>query len=223
MKKILFTVAGLLVALAVACSGGATSQPTGGATVTSPATTVPKIETPTQRPVQEWRFDGVSVEGNTVTVSLFYHSTTTVSVTLNGAPETRRDNNVPVLAYIFEGVPVGEHDIVIKDVMGNVETTSVLVTAPQPAEDQLPDWLAKWLAELDAGEVEFPPQSVTRYESQGETVYYVVHQCCDQFSDLLDAGGKLIGHPDGGITGKGDGVTKFSPFELEGEEVWASP
>jgi hypothetical protein len=183
MKKILFTVAGLLVALAVACSGGATSQPTGGATVTSPATTVPKVETPTQRPVQEWRLDGVSVEGNTVTVSLFYHSTTTVSVTLNGAPETRRDNNVPVLAYIFEGVPVGEHDIVIKDVMGNVETTSVLVTALQPAEDQLPDWLAKW----------------------------------------LDAGGKLIGHPDGGITGKGDGVTKFSPFELEGEEVWASP
>ncbi len=73
MKKILFTVAGLLVALAVACSGGATSQPTGGATVTSPATTVPKIATPTQRPVQEWRLDGVSVEDNTVTVMSLLH------------------------------------------------------------------------------------------------------------------------------------------------------
>ena len=55
------------------------------------------------------------------------------------------------------------------------------------------------------------------------TVYYVVHQCCDQFSDLLDANGNLIWHPDGGITGMGDGVTKFSPFELEGEDVWVNP
>jgi hypothetical protein len=51
----------------------------------------------------------------------------------------------------------------------------------------------------------------------------VVHQCCDQFSNLLDAGGNLIGHPDGGITGRGDGVTKFSPFELEGEDIWVNP
>jgi hypothetical protein len=153
------------------------------------------------------------VDGDTVTVSLFYHSTASVSVTLDGTPETRRDNNLPVLGYIFEDVPAGEHDIEIKDVMGNVETTTVLVTATQPAGEQLPDWLAKWVAELDAGEVEFPPQSVTRYESEGATVYYVVKQCCDQFSDLLDADGNLIGHPDGGITGRGDGVTKFSPFE----------
>ena len=96
MEKILFTVAGLIIALAVACSGDATSEPTGGATVTPTATTVPKIENPTPRRVQEWRLQGVSVEGNTVTVSLFFHSTASVGVTLDGAPETRRDNNIPV-------------------------------------------------------------------------------------------------------------------------------
>ena len=95
MEKILFTVAGLIIALAVACSGDATSEPTGGATVTPTATTVPKIENLTPRPVQEWR-QGVPVEGNTVTVSLFFHSTASVGVTLDGAPETRRDNNIPV-------------------------------------------------------------------------------------------------------------------------------
>ena len=68
MEKILFTVAGLIIALAVACSGDATSEPTGGATVTPTATTVPKIEYPTPRPVQEWRLQEVSVEGNAVTV-----------------------------------------------------------------------------------------------------------------------------------------------------------
>lgn len=222
MKKMLLTVAGLIIALAVACSGGATSEPTGGATVTPTATTVSPTETFTPRPVREWRLDEVSVDGSTVTVWLFFHSTASVGVTLDGKEPTRRDNNIPVLAYVFEGVTAGEHDIEIKDVMGNIETTSVIVAAPQPTEDQLPEWLANWVADLDAREVEFAPQSITRFESEGETVYYVVHRCCDQFSDLLDADGKLIGHPDGGITGRGDGVTKFSPSELEGEEVWAS-
>ena len=41
----------------------------------------------------------------------------------------------------------------------------------------------------------------------------------DQFSDLLGANGNLIGHPDGGITGRGDGFTVFSPENLKGEEV----
>ena len=139
VKKMLLTVAGLTIALTIACSGGAASRPAGGGTVFPTATTVPQIETPTPRPVQGWQLDGVSVESNTVTVSLFFHSTASVVVTLDGIGPTRRDNNIPVLAYIFEGVPAGEHDIEIKDVMGNIETTSVLVSAPQPTEDQLPE------------------------------------------------------------------------------------
>ncbi|PKB72177.1 MAG: hypothetical protein BZY87_01720 [SAR202 cluster bacterium Io17-Chloro-G6] len=80
--------------------------------------------------------------------------------------------------------------------------------------------MAKWVADLEAGKVEFPPQSITKYQYQGQTVYHVVKQCCDQFSDLLDAEGNLIGHPDGGITGRGDGETQFSPSNLKGEEIW---
>tara|TARA_B100000809_G_scaffold230761_1_gene245419 strand:+ start:435 stop:590 length:156 start_codon:yes stop_codon:yes gene_type:complete len=48
----------------------------------------------------------------------------------------------------------------------------------------------------------------------------VLKECCDQFSDLLDAEGNLIGHPDGGITGRGDGFTVFSLENLKGEEIW---
>jgi hypothetical protein len=58
---------------------------------------------------------------------------------------------------------------------------------------------------------------------QGEEVYYVVEECCDQFSDLLDAGGNLIGHPDGGFTGGGDGVTEFSPMDQKGDVIWPLP
>ena len=50
----------------------------------------------------------------------------------------------------------------------------------------------------------------------------VVKECCDQFSDLLDSEGNLIGHPDGGITGRGDGMTKFSPTDLQGDEIWTA-
>ena len=88
------------------------------------------------------------------------------------------------------------------------------------ADGGTPTWLANWIADLDAGKVEFPPVSITRYLWQGETVYYVVKACCGQFSDLLDADGELIGHPDGGIIGRGDGVTVFSPVDGEGEEIW---
>ncbi len=60
-------------------------------------------------------------------------------------------------------------------------------------------------------EKENPPRKIYSYTYQGKTVYYVTPPCCDFFSDLYDAECKLIGHPDGGITGKGDG--KFADFE----------
>ncbi|MEE8466382.1 MAG: hypothetical protein V3S68_07890, partial [Dehalococcoidia bacterium] len=106
------------------------------------------------------------------------------------------------------------------DVAGFGETASVSIEMPDEGNGELPGWLAEWVADLEAGKVEFPPRSITRYQHQSETVYYVLPQCCDQFSELLDADGNLIGHPDGGITGRGDGVTQFSPSELEGEEIW---
>ena len=50
-----------------------------------------------------------------------------------------------------------------------------------------------------------PPRSVTQYTYQGEKVFYIPPQCCDKYSDLLDENCNLIGHPDGGFTGRGDG------------------
>lgn len=222
MKKVLFALSGLALALAMACSSP-TAEPTTQTTIptTAPtATTVPQAETPTPRPPQEWRLEGIVVAGSTVTVSLFFHSTASVGVTLDGAPQTRRDNKPPVTGFVFEDVDPGEHAIEIKDVMGNVERATVVVEAFDPDGGNVPDWLAKWVADLEAGKVEFPPQSITKYQYQGQTVYHVVKQCCDQFSDLLDAEGNLIGHPDGGITGRGDGETQFSPSNLKGEEIW---
>jgi hypothetical protein len=57
------------------------------------------------------------------------------------------------------------------------------------------------------------PQRITEYEYKGKKVYYVIMPCCDFFNELYDAKCNLLGHPDGGMTGKGDG--KFPDFNKE--------
>ena len=54
------------------------------------------------------------------------------------------------------------------------------------------------------------PQRVVEYVYNGRKVYYVVAPCCDQFNELYDSNCKLLGNPDGGFRGSGDG--KFSDF-----------
>jgi len=164
------------------------------------------------------------VDGNTVRVALRVFAGIDVDVTMDGEPPSRVDAAVPIIAYVFDDLESGEHQILMSDVAGYSQTESVSVIIPRgPGRPILPEWLTKWVAELNAGEVEFPPLSITKYQYEGETVYFVVKQCCDQFSDLLDADGNLIGHPNGGITGQGDGKTFFSTDGQKGEGVWSAP
>lgn len=50
-----------------------------------------------------------------------------------------------------------------------------------------------------------PPQSIIQYTYHKKIVFYIPPQCCDQYSEVFDENCNLIGHPDGGITGGGDG------------------
>ena len=214
MKKILLCIALAALGLSAACSqGGPAASPT------------PAVETerPTPRPTQEWVLQEITVEGDTVTVSLSVFVGIAVRVRLDGQEATRVDQELPTLDYVFEKVAPGEHSIEIRDVVGFREMASVTVAEPSPDAGGTPDWLTEWLDDLESGREENPPQSITQYEYGGETVYYVVKACCDQFSDLLNAEDILIGHPDGGITGQGDGRTSFLPYAREGIEIWPIP
>jgi hypothetical protein len=66
------------------------------------------------------------------------------------------------------------------------------------------------IEEFKGAPVGNPPQSIWRYSYHGMTVYYVPPQCCDQFSQLYDGFGILLGAPDGGFSGGGDG--RFPDF-----------
>ncbi len=87
-----------------------------------------------------------------------------------------------------------------------------------------PQCLRNYVKDIMNGEVKNPPQKIFRYQYNGRTVYYVTAPCCDFFSDLLDADCKLIGHPDGGITGRGDGkITDFHAKRSGETLVWEDP
>jgi len=65
------------------------------------------------------------------------------------------------------------------------------------------------------------PQNVIEYEYKGKKVYYVTMPCCDFFNELYDAKGNLMGHPDGGFTGRGDGkLPDFTELKKKERIIW---
>jgi hypothetical protein len=69
----------------------------------------------------------------------------------------------------------------------------------------VPDAVTALIHNLQAQPVRNPPAYVARYDYAGQAVYYVPPYCCDFFGDLYNSAGQVICHPDGGLTGKGDG------------------
>src|SRR6476620_10891326 len=66
----------------------------------------------------------------------------------------------------------------------------------------VPACIKEKIREFQAAEKQNPPRQIYSYRYNGKTVYYITAPCCDFFSDLYDSSCVLIGHPDGGFTGK---------------------
>jgi hypothetical protein len=88
------------------------------------------------------------------------------------------------------------------------------------APDPRPEWLIDLIARLESEPVANPPASIARREYAGGVYYYLPGPCCDQFSDLYDSAGALVCHPDGGITGHGDGMCPALGDPVREEIVW---
>lgn len=178
----------------------------------------PPTPTPTPSVAKEWDLDDIQVEGSTVTVALHVFSSIDVRVTLDGKSSDELNSAIPNLEFVFTDVAPGKHLIEVKDVVGFADTAEVLVTA---VTSEIPDWLLSLIKRLESEPVSNPPASITRYEYNGQTVYFIPQRCCDIFSDLYDSDGTIIGHPDGGITGQGDGrVPDFFEARTAESVVW---
>jgi Domain of unknown function (DUF6970) len=78
-------------------------------------------------------------------------------------------------------------------------------TGPSHSES-LPPWLATLIDSLQRQPVSNPPAFVARYDYRAQVVYYLPPHCCDVWSSLYDTVGVIICHPDGGLSGSGDGL-----------------
>jgi hypothetical protein len=81
----------------------------------------------------------------------------------------------------------------------------LLSACSQATQTGNPVWVDKLIQQFESQPLGNPPQSIWRYDYNGQVVYYIPAQCCDQYSTLLDAQGNVLCAPDGGFIGWGDG------------------
>jgi hypothetical protein len=86
-----------------------------------------------------------------------------------------------------------------------------------------PPWLQQLIERQMAEPVANPPAFIARQEYASGVYYFLPSRCCDIWSDLYDADGALVCHPDGGITGAGDGNCPELGAMLSEEIVWRDP
>lgn len=87
----------------------------------------------------------------------------------------------------------------------------------------MPKCLQEKVVSMSENPSEGTPLYVTRYTYKNKTVYYVASSCCDKFNAVYDEDCNLLGHPDGGLTGKGDGtLMDFRSEATNSKVIWAS-
>lgn len=91
-------------------------------------------------------------------------------------------------------------------------------TSKPSDEQQSSTWLEGFIDQKKQEAPVNPPTKITAYLYQSDTVYHVTAPCCDQFSTLYTQSGETLCHPDGGITGKGDG--KCPTFRSEAVKLF---
>lgn len=88
-------------------------------------------------------------------------------------------------------------------------------------KDTLPVCIKALVEKLKSEPVTNPPSKIYSYSFEGKTVFYVPAVCCDNFSDLYNDSCKIIAHPDGGFTGKGDRKAPTFQEEKKNEKlIW---
>lgn len=94
---------------------------------------------------------------------------------------------------------------------------------PSPGEttpEIRPPWLIELIARQESEPVANPPAFIARQEYAAGVYYFLPSRCCDVFSDLYDAAGALVCHPDGGITGGGSGDCPSLGALVREEIIW---
>ena len=88
------------------------------------------------------------------------------------------------------------------------------------ATNEMPTCLQSIISNM-AAELNGSPQFVSSYSYKDQTVYYLVSPCCDKYNVVYDSNCNILGYPDGGYTGKGDGkMLDFANKATNKKVVW---
>ena len=91
----------------------------------------------------------------------------------------------------------------------------------QAGKDSIPPCIRKKIDSFKVLPKHEQPQRVTEYSYKGKKVYYVAMPCCDFFNEVYDDTCNLLGSPDGGFSGRGDGKLPDFFTEAKNEKpVW---
>jgi hypothetical protein len=94
-------------------------------------------------------------------------------------------------------------------------------TNQSDALTEAPSCIQQKITAILAEPVRNPPARVLRFTYNSDTVFYFPAYCCDHYSELYDSDCNLICHPDGGITGRGDGLCPtFWSTATDSVEIW---
>jgi hypothetical protein len=86
---------------------------------------------------------------------------------------------------------------------------------------EMPVCLEAKIKSMQSDPNEGAPLSVTQYVYQNQKVYYVASPCCDKYNVVYDSVCNILGYPDGGYTGKGDGkMMDFFNEATDKKLVW---
>ena len=103
--------------------------------------------------------------------------------------------------------------------------TLILVSCNAPksltATSVIPDCLQEKIKKMSADISEGAPVSITQFTYHGQKVYYMIAPCCDKFNIVFDSVCTVLGYPDGGFAGRGDGkMPDFAKEAVEPKVIW---
>jgi hypothetical protein len=91
--------------------------------------------------------------------------------------------------------------------------------AAPDSNGSMPAWLTTLVRQSEAQPAANPPAFIARYDYKGQTMYFLPQRCCDIMSVLYRSDGSVACHPDGGLTGRGDGQCADFFRERRNEQI----
>ena len=94
-------------------------------------------------------------------------------------------------------------------------------TKPASIDADIPACIKNMIIQLEKEEQRNPPASIWQMEYNNQIVFYVPPYCCDMYGTVYNTDCEVICHPDGGITGAGDGRCKdFAVKAKKQKLIW---